>query len=232
MPKVLALRPLTNDETRTIDRLAHSRTEAARTVERAQIIWQAQGGARVPAIARRLGLCEATVRLWLTRFNAQGLDGLVDAPRAGRPATYTPEEIGTVIATSLTPPDDLDLPFGSWTLDRLAAYLHEVAGIAIKRSRIGELLQAEGLRWRTQETWFGARVDPAFAEKGGDRDALHRITSGQHRRVPGRNGAGACQKLPRTTGGARPGSCDPGGGLWATRQRLHLRCLHPPPTRH
>ena len=72
-----------------------------------------------------------------------------------------------MVATSLTPPDDLGRPFGSWTLDRLAAYLHEVKGIAIKRSRIGELLQAEGLRWRSQKAWFGERVDPAFAAKRG-----------------------------------------------------------------
>ena len=72
-----------------------------------------------------------------------------------------------MIAASLTKPDDLGLPFGSWTLDRLVAYLYEVKGIAIKRSRIGEILHAEGLRWRTQETWFGERVDPAFAAKRG-----------------------------------------------------------------
>ena len=167
MPKVLTLRSLTDEETRAIDRVAHSRTEPARAVERARIIWHARGGARVPAIATRLGLCEATVRLWLTRFNAAGVDGLADAPRIGRPPTYTPEEVGAVIAASLTKPDDLGLPFGNWTLDRLAAYLYEVKGIAIKRSRIGEILHAEGLRWRTQETWFGERVDPAFAEKRG-----------------------------------------------------------------
>jgi transposase len=61
----------------------------------------------------------------------------------------------------------LDLPFASWTLDRLAAYLQEAKGIAMKRTRIDELLLAEGLRWRSQETWFGERVDPAFAEKRG-----------------------------------------------------------------
>ncbi len=165
MPAFLTLRRLTDEERRTIDRLAHSRTEPARAVERAQIVWQAHQGARVPVIARELGVCEATVRLWLTRFNAHGLDGLVDAPRAGRPPTYSPEEVGEVIAASLTKPDDLGLPFGSWTLDRLAAYLQERKGLAISRSRIGEILQAEGLRWRTQETWFGERVDPDFVKK-------------------------------------------------------------------
>ncbi len=167
MPKFLTLRPLTEEEARVIHRLAHARTAPAQTVERAQIVWRAHQGAHVPAIARALGRSEATIRLWLTRFTHHGVAGLTDAPRIGRPPTYTPEEIGTVIATSLTPPDDLGLPFASWTLDRLAAYLHEACGIAIQRSRIGELLQAEGLRWRTQETWFGERVDPAFAAKRG-----------------------------------------------------------------
>ncbi len=167
MPKVLMLRPLTDDETRTIERLAHSRTEPARTVERAQMVWRAHRGVRVPAIARALGVCEATVRLWLTRFQARGVDGLADAPRAGRPPTYSPEEVGEVIIASLTNPDALGLPFGSWTLDRLAAYLHEGKGLAISRSRIGEILRAEGLRWRTQETWFGERVDPDFVQKRG-----------------------------------------------------------------
>jgi transposase len=167
VPKVLTLRPLTEEETRTIDRLAHARTESARAVERAQIVWQARAGARVPAIARALGVCEATVRLWLTRFNAGGVAELRDGARAGRPPTYSPEEVGEVIAASLTKPADLGLPFGSWTLDRLAAYLQERKGVAISRSRIGEILQAEGLRWRTQETWFGERVDPEFVQKRG-----------------------------------------------------------------
>jgi transposase len=167
VPRFLTLRPLTEGETCAIDRLAHSRTEPARAVERARIVALAREGQRVPAIARGLGLCEATVRRWLTRFNAAGLDGLADAPRAGRPPTYTPEEVGEVVAASLTKPDELGLPFGGWTLDRLTAYLHEAKGVAIGRSRIGEILQQEGLRWRQQETWFGERPDPEFAAKRG-----------------------------------------------------------------
>jgi transposase len=127
----------------------------------------AHQGLRVPSIAREVGLDGDTVRLWLKRFDADGVDGLRDRPRAGRPATYTTEQVGEVVALSLTDPQSLDLPFASWTLDRLAAYLHEVRHIPISRARIGKLLAAEGLRWRTQETWFGERVDPAFAEKRG-----------------------------------------------------------------
>ena len=73
----------------------------------------------------------------------------------------------------MTNPKTLGLPFGCWTLDRLQAYLNEQKTIPIKRSRIDELLQAEGLQWRHQETWFGERVDPAFAEKRGVIETLY-----------------------------------------------------------
>ncbi len=86
MPKCLTLRPLTEEETPVIHRLAHARTEPARTVERAQIVWRAHLGARVPAIARALGRSEATIRLWLTRFNAQGVAGLRDGASRLAPA--------------------------------------------------------------------------------------------------------------------------------------------------
>jgi transposase len=133
----------------------------------APIVWQAHNGHRVPVIARTVGICGATVRPWLTRFNAGGLAALQDSSRAGRPPTYTPAEVGAVIAASLTDPTTLDLPFGSWTLDRLTVDLHDTQGLAMSRSRIAEILHAEGLRWRTQETWFGARVDPDFVQKRG-----------------------------------------------------------------
>ena len=88
-------------------------------------------------------------------------------PRPGRPHTYTPDQRAEVIAAALTKPETLGLPFASWTLDRLAAYLGEHKGIGIKRTRIDEILVAEGLRWRKQETWFGQKVDPEFAAKRG-----------------------------------------------------------------
>ena len=164
---MLRLRELTGEETAAIKRLAHARTEAARAVERASIVWLARQGERVAAIARRLAITEATVRLWLKRFNKGGLAGLADRPRSGAPPTYSPTQVGEVLAASLTNPSQLGLPFGCWTLDRMEAYLNAEVGLPIKRSRIGELLQAEGLRWYQQETWFGERVDPAFAEKRG-----------------------------------------------------------------
>jgi transposase len=163
----LRVRALTTEEAAELREVAHSRTTEARLRDRARICWQSHQGQSVAAIKAELRIADGTVRLWITRFNTDGLAGLRDRRRGGRPATYPPEQVGELIAASLTNPRDLGQPFASWTLDRLATFLHEERGIAIKRSRIGEILQREGLRWRQQETWFGERPDPAFATKRG-----------------------------------------------------------------
>lgn len=186
------VRELTADERQELARRARSRTESARVVERARLVLMVADGQTVPDATAALGLVGRTGRVWIRRFNAAGLAGLEDRPRSGRPVTYGPEVVGAVLAAALTKPDTLGLPFACWTLDRLEAYLNEEQGITIKRSRIDELLLAEGLRWRTQETWFGeraavpghttsgpppgrptqteaerARLDPQFAQKRG-----------------------------------------------------------------
>lgn len=163
----LEVRALTKDERLALERLAHSRTAPARAVERARIIWRAHAGATAGEIAAARGVDPETVRRWLKRFNAHGLAGLEDRPRRGRPPTYPPEQVAEIVAAALTKPQALGLAFGCWTLDRLVAYLAEQKGIAMKRTRLDEVLRAEGLRWRKHETWFGERVDPAFAEKRG-----------------------------------------------------------------
>src|SRR5512135_1499197 len=163
----VSLRELTAEERHALEQLAHSRTAQARLVERAQLLLAIADGRRPSQVAKQLGLSRPTVSTWIHRFNEQGLHGMEDRPRAGRPHTYTAEQRAEVIAAALTDPKSLGLPFGCWTLDRLRAYLSEQKGIGIKRSRISEILVDEGLKWRHQETWFGERVDPDFAEKRG-----------------------------------------------------------------
>src|SRR3954453_6905400 len=162
----LRVRALSDEEREELGRMARSRSLGAGLVRRAQIVMQALEGLKAPEIGARMDLCGATVRHWLKRFNARGLRGLEEDVRTGRPPTYSAEERSAVIDTALPRPPDLGLPFASWTLDRLVAHLTE-RGIGMRRSRIGEILLREGLRWRHEETWFGARVDPDFAQKRG-----------------------------------------------------------------
>lgn len=163
----LQLRSITADEEATLRQWARSQTGEARRRERARICLRSHAGESVTQIALALGVEHRTVRRWIARFNAEGLTGLEDAGRIGRPPTFDAEAVGTMVATALRSPESLDQPFATWSLDRLVTYLHDEKAIAIHRTRLAEILRAEGLRWRTQETWFGERVDPAFAEKRG-----------------------------------------------------------------
>lgn len=163
----LRLRPLTDEETRVIAKLARSQTVSARLVQRAQIIQLASQGKTISEIAAQTQCAANRVRKWFKRFSDQGLVGLNDAPRSGAPSRYTAENKALVVATARTRPSDLGLACSSWTFERLALYLQEQRNISMKKTRIFEILQDEGLRWRKQETWFGERLDPAFAAKRG-----------------------------------------------------------------
>jgi transposase len=162
----LGVRVLSEEEREALGRIARSRTVGAGQVRRAQIVLHALEGLKAPEISARMDLCGATVRHWLKRFNARGLQGLEEDVRSGRPPTYSAEQRSAVVNTALTSPADLGLPFASWTLDRLVVYLSQ-QGIAMRRSRISEIFIQEGLKWRHEETWFGMRVDPDFAQKRG-----------------------------------------------------------------
>lgn len=162
----IRVRALGEGEVEELARMARSRTLGAGLVRRAQIVRHAAEGLSAPEVAARMGLCGATVRFWLKRFNERGLGGLEEDMRSGRPPTYTAEERSAVIAAALSRPAELGLSFASWTLDRLVAHLGE-RGVGMKRSRISEVLLGEGLKWRQEETWFGARVDPEFERKRG-----------------------------------------------------------------
>ncbi len=160
----LWVRALSEEEADKLARMTRSHKLGAGLVGRARIILHAVDGLSAPEIAARMDLCGNTVRHWLNRFNARGLDGLKEDVRTGRPPTYSAEQRSTVITAALTRPSERGLPFALWTLDRVVSYLSE-QGIAMKRSRISEIFIREGRRWRQEETWFGARVDPDFAKK-------------------------------------------------------------------
>src|SRR6476661_9602922 len=103
----LRVRAVSDEEREQLCRMARSRTVGAGLVRRAQIILHALDGLKVPAISVRMGLCGATVRHWLQRFNARGLPGLEEDVRSGRPPTYSAAQRSAVINTALTRPTDL-----------------------------------------------------------------------------------------------------------------------------
>jgi predicted ArsR family transcriptional regulator len=91
MPMTIRVRALGEEEAAELGGMARSRTLGAGLVRRAQIVQHAADGLSAPEIAARMGLCGATVRFWLKRFNERGLPGLAEDMRSGRPPVYSAE---------------------------------------------------------------------------------------------------------------------------------------------
>jgi transposase len=163
----LMVRTLTTHETDELKRLAHSRTAPHRLVQRAQLVWASAHGKTVPAIAAQVGLSALRVRAWIHRFNRAGLAGLTDAPRSGRPRRHDEAARGTVMALARTKPRSLGLPFALWTLSRLQQALQERHELCVTPATIWKWLQAEGLVWKRQQSWFQVAVDADFVAKRG-----------------------------------------------------------------
>jgi transposase len=177
LPPLFARPPADPTEERRIRRLAHARHAPASWLQRARIITLSWDGVQVGQIAAQLGCHQRTVYRWLHRFNAGGLDDLGDLPRSGRPRRRGELEWGRVIAlVGSDPPGRLvRQPDGTltaaqeqepaqWTLDALAAAA-QAEGIAVSRSQVRRILQAEGVRWRTVRSWSRSG-DSDFAPKG------------------------------------------------------------------
>ena len=178
VPKILRARPPRDDgEERKIRRLAGARHAPADWMERARIVTLSWGGLGVPAIAGQLGCHPKTVRRWLHRFNAEGIDGLGDRPGAGRRRRITEAQRSAIIAMARSAPpgrldrdaagelsaDDEDGP-AQWTLDTLAQTARD-AGITVGRSQVRRILRAEKVRWRRTRSW-ATSTDPESALKG------------------------------------------------------------------
>lgn len=161
------LRPLTPVERTELETRCRSRTLPRREVERAQIILLRAEGQKPGQIARLVGCNPDCVTLWVKRFHEAGLDGLKEPSGRGRKPVYTEAQRGQMIAVARTDPQQLGQSFGYWSLRRLAEYLSQTHGMRISKSHLERILEAEGLRWYQEKTYFTDHPDPDFAEKRG-----------------------------------------------------------------
>ena len=81
---------LRRGDRRILESWVRSRTLPRRQVERAKIVLAASGGVSSRGIAASVGIARDTARLWMRRYEAEGLDGIEsDRPRPGRPRRIT-----------------------------------------------------------------------------------------------------------------------------------------------
>jgi transposase len=172
MRKAVKLRTLTTEEEAEIRRLAASRKEAHRLVQRAKVIMAllddpklhaTQAGIQAGFSGRQSGVS------WVKRFNEEGLAGLEDKPKAGRPPTHDQKVRSALISLAQQKPDTLGYPFKLWTLERLQTAFKERQGVHLSDSTIWEWVEGEGFKWKRQQSWFheAEKHDPEFVEKRG-----------------------------------------------------------------
>jgi transposase len=85
MPAARYIRDLTGEEHQHIEKL-YRRTEDADLRTRCQMILLSSKGHPVAEIAELTFFEEDTVLYWFDRFETEGLTGLEDRPRSGRPS--------------------------------------------------------------------------------------------------------------------------------------------------
>jgi transposase len=172
MPKRIHLRTLTADEQAEIRRLAASRKESIRLVQRAQVIaaMMEDPGLTAGEAGLRAGFrSEGMGPMWVQRFNEEGLAGLEDRPRSGRKRTHSQEVRSALISLGLQKPRSLGYPFKLWTLERLQRAFKEREGVHLSDSTIWTWMEEEGFQWKRQQSWFheAEQHDPEFVGKRG-----------------------------------------------------------------
>ena len=156
---------LTAAERRRLVALAYSHTAEYLQVIRARIVCDAARGHSNAAIARRHRVTVDTVRRWRGRFADEGLAGLADRPRPGRPARFTPVQVAEVKAMACQLPAETGTPLSKWSCPDLAAEAVD-QGItpSISPSTIRRILARDTLKPWQHQSWIFIR-DPQFAAK-------------------------------------------------------------------
>ena len=172
MPKRLQVRTLTAEEKEELKRLLNSRNAAIKLVQRARVVQAllddpGLGAARAGRVAGYAN--DASGVNWVKRFNEEGLAGLADKARPGRPPRHAEEVRSKLLDLVLQKPRTLGYPFELWTLLRLQTAFEEREGVHLSDSTIWEWLRNEGLDWKRQQSWFhdADTHDPEFVEKRG-----------------------------------------------------------------
>jgi transposase len=122
--------------------------------QRARIVLLAADGAGTNEIVTRTGASKPTVIAWKKRYAAEGLGGLDDRPKPGRPRTT--DDVAIVLATLERPPERLGVTH--WSSRLLAAEL------GLSNVKVADVWREYGLQpWRAETFKFS--TDPQLEAK-------------------------------------------------------------------
>ena len=159
MSRPLFVRELRQTERKELTRLIHSNGDA-RVVRRAQMIRLSAKGKAASKIAALWDVTSETVRRTILRFNTEGISGLADKPRNGRPPKKTDRYVALLKEAVQTSPRDLGYPFSSWTLERLREYLARQTRIVLSSPYLSQLMANNDIVYRRPKHGMEHLRDP------------------------------------------------------------------------
>jgi transposase len=126
-----------------------ARREVGRISERMHAVLLSARGYDVVKIASILEYDEATIRRWIERYEAEGLEGLQDRPRSGRPRSAGVAAQDSVRRAMETGPEACGHPgVALWTVVLLQTHLLIGLGRRLSHSSVRRLVHAMGYVWR------------------------------------------------------------------------------------
>ena len=149
--------------------MVRSQTVTAAAALRARIVLLAADGLPNRQIAPMVGMNEHTVAQWRRRFEAEGLAGLQDRKRSGRPLVYDHDQRLRIVATVTQEPPD---PASHWSHSQLAKAL---ADMGISASQIGRILADLDIKPHRVRSWITRPDDPGFWERAADICGLYLV---------------------------------------------------------
>src|SRR5205809_6847884 len=146
---------LSPEQRAQLESMASSRSLPAGLVTRVRIVLLSAAGKMNQQIARQLGLTNATVGKWRRRFVEQGVAGLHDELRPGRPRPISDERVAQLVRKTLE-----TKPKGGthWSIRQIAAETR------VSKSTVHRIWQAFGVEPHRQRH-FKLSTDPFFVEK-------------------------------------------------------------------
>src|SRR5919108_288384 len=143
--KRIQIPPLNKEQLSELEEL-YQKTDKPRYRTRAQmVLLSSEKGLKAEEIAQIVRESDITVLRWLKRYLAEGIEGLQDAPRPGRPSEVTAAYRAASLAAVRRHPRSLGLPFCLWTLQRLVDYLAEQTGIRVSDETVRRALKHAGI---------------------------------------------------------------------------------------
>jgi transposase len=152
---------------RLLKALVRRGTAEHRQVTRARIVLLAAAGWTNRAIARKLGLAPNTAGKWRKRFFKEGLDGLRDRERPGRPRRFPAAVVAACKAIACELPATRGVPLGRWSLTELRDEVLATGLVDdVSTTTLWRWLEEDPIKPWQHRSWIFPR-DPHFAAKAG-----------------------------------------------------------------